>query len=228
MPARRPDQRRRFRPISDYFSPDRAKDGGLWPGPSTRQAAERRGAHTCTRRRGPQMSRVSGLRAPRTTIFSGAVWVLRERPNPWKARAALGSAGASQTFGISLQPYSGDGGPVISSFGSRCARRFGARCRESRRPRPGWRRAVRAVVRAPARPARYGEFCDTRLARAHARPAAPPRTLPMPTGPTRTTPPSSRPCTTSTSRCGPPSNGLRFCPQTLLFRWPRNATGGRR
>ena len=54
-----------------------------------------------------------------------------------------------------------DGWPVISSFGSRCARRFGARCRESRRPRPGWRRAVRAVVRAPARPARYGEFCDT-------------------------------------------------------------------
>ena len=32
----------------------------------------------------------------------------------------------------------------------------------------------------------------------------------------------------SASRCRPASNGLRFCGQTLLFRWRGNAMGGRR
>jgi hypothetical protein len=69
--APRPDRRPQFRAISDHFSPERAKDGGVWPGLSTGRAADRREAQRCSCRPAPRMSPVFRLE-PRTPRFSDA------------------------------------------------------------------------------------------------------------------------------------------------------------
>jgi hypothetical protein len=95
----RSGRRPRFHPFSDHFSPDRAKDGGLWPDPPRPRAPddeERRRTHVAE---GPSMHR--GLRETRPTHRAGG-----DSQSPTTRRCRAGGRWRAGASSVTARPSS--------------------------------------------------------------------------------------------------------------------------